>query len=288
MKLKQLIFIPICIVCIAVVYLFANTKFPMGKNEAMKNVSKPQQNTASDTRSTAEGFDHVLSMATSRINMIMQDSVKELSTAAEAAKGETKEKLYKDLGKLWLRTGNIITGAAYFKKAAEVKSNEENWKTSAQMLAFAYSGAADSIAKTFALNSAIESYENVLKIDSNDIDSKVQLALLFIEGKNQIMNGVLMLKEVEKKDPDNELMNVTLGKLAIVSGQFEKAIPRLEKLIANHPENVEAHYHLAEAYRATGKKEAAINTLEKCKKLVSDSKEAVTELNKLINDIKKS
>ena len=84
------------------------------------------------------------------------------------------------------------------------------------------------------------------------------------------MPGVLLLKKVEAKDPDNKQMNLILGSLAVVSGQYDKAITRLEKLIKLDPENAEAYYHLAEAYQAVGRKEDAIKSLEQCKKLVND------------------
>ena len=65
-------------------------------------------------------------------------------------------------------------------------------------------------------------------------------------------------------------MNLILGRLAVVSGQYDKAIARLEKLTKQHPKNAEAFYHLAEAYRAVGKNDDAIKALEQCKKLVND------------------
>ena len=49
-------------------------------------------------------------------------------------------------------------------------------------------------------------------------------------------------------------MNLILGRLAVVSGQYDKATARLEKLIKTNPDNAEAYYNLAKALKAKGKK----------------------------------
>ena len=82
-------------------------------------------------------------------------------------------------------------------------------------------------------------------------------------------------------------MNVTLGRLAIVSGQYPKAITRLEKTIKLYPQNTEAYFHLGEAYRATGKKQDAIKMFEKCKEL-EKSPSFQKQLDEYINQIKNS
>jgi tetratricopeptide (TPR) repeat protein len=87
--------------------------------------------------------------------------------------------------------------------------------------------------------------------------------------------------------PDNETMNLTLGRLAVVSGQYDKAIARLEKLVKLYPDNAEGFLHLGEAYRAVGKKEEAIKAFEKCKSLLNNT-EAKNQLNNIINQTKNS
>lgn len=80
-------------------------------------------------------------------------------------------------------------------------------------------------------------------------------------------------------------MNLALGRLAVVSGQYDKAAARLEKVVQLHPDNAEAYFHLAEAYRALGKKEEAIRALESCKLLVEDA-DFRAQIDSYINQIK--
>ena len=61
-----------------------------------------------------------------------------------------------------------------------------------------------------------------------------------------------------------------LGKLAIQSGQFDKAERRLAMVVSRQPDNTEAMYFLAEAYKGLGQKEKAVEWFEQCKKLVNN------------------
>ena len=134
---------------------------------------------------------------------------------------------------------------------------------------------------------AINSFGELIKLDSSNTNYKVSQALCYIDGKGDVMSGVVMLKGVEKTDPDNETMNLTLGRLAVVSGQYDKAIARLEKLVKLHPDNAEGFLHLGEAYRAVGKKEEAVNAFEKCKSLLKNT-EAKNQLDNIIHQTKNS
>ncbi|HUM46396.1 MAG TPA: tetratricopeptide repeat protein [Chitinophagales bacterium] len=145
--------------------------------------------------------------------------------------------------------------------------------------------AADSMVKTFAVQEAIKSYEQLRKLDSTNMAYPVREALCYIDGQGQVMQGVTLLKAVEKKDPDNIEMNLALGRLSVVSGQYDKAVTRLEKLVQTDPNNAEAYFHLAEAYRALGRKEDAIKTLETCKSLVKDT-DFRAQIDSYINQIK--
>ena len=56
-----------------------------------------------------------------------------------------------------------------------------------------------------------------------------------------------------------------------VSGQYDKAIERLQKVIKAQPDNVEAVAFLADTYAAKGDKAEAIKWYTVSKRLVNDS-----------------
>jgi Flp pilus assembly protein TadD len=68
-----------------------------------------------------------------------------------------------------------------------------------------------------------------------------------------------------------------LGKFAMMSGQFEKAVQRLEKVISLRPQSNDALFLLAMAYENKGDKGKALEILQKC-----ESREKNPELKKEI------
>lgn len=234
-------------------------------------------------------FDYVLSRATERLETSQADSVKTLTKAAEAENGAAKAEAYKKLAQYWMKTGSVITAGYYNALAADANpADRDQRRLAARMLAMGINGAADSTARNFASHQAVHQYEALIESDPNDVKAKLELGMVYVESTNDVMKGVLMLREVEKAEPDNETMNLTLGRLAVVSGQFDKAITRLERLVQQHPENAEAYLHLAEAYRAVGQKEKALVALEQCKRVVKDTPEAVKQVEQIITSIKNS
>jgi cytochrome c-type biogenesis protein CcmH/NrfG len=84
------------------------------------------------------------------------------------------------------------------------------------------------------------------------------------------MVGVQKLRDVVAANPDNIEAQLTLANLAIQSGQYDKAIERLETLLQKHPDEAKAMFVLAEAYRSKGDTKKAIEIFEQCKKLLKD------------------
>lgn len=236
----------------------------------------------------SDAFDHILKMASSRVSKEVLDSVQAIQANLASEPKEKQIAEYKLLGDIWSRSGNIICGGHYFFEKAKLSDDIKDWSFASELMAYAADGAADSIARNYAIDRAIEGFRKVLEKDSSDIDAKVQLAVCLIDGKNKVMDGVMLLKQVEKVNPDHEFMNITLGRLALVSGQFDKAVARLERLLQKHPDNLEAYYYLSEGYRAMGKKEQAISSLENAKKYFTKVPEAQKQIEELIQNIKKS
>ncbi len=95
-------------------------------------------------------------------------------------------------------------------------------------------------------------------------------AIALIEGKNETMQGVQKLLAITRENPKDLESNLMLAKLAIESGQYEKSIDRLQKLLKYYPENTEAMFFLAESYKSSGQIDEAKRWFEKCKKKVNN------------------
>ena len=85
------------------------------------------------------------------------------------------------------------------------------------------------------------------------LDAKVEEAVKIMQSGNQPpMVAVQMLKEVLQQDSNHVGALSWLGEFSMVSGQFDKAVQRFQKLLTLQPDNEETCIKLARAYHAAG------------------------------------
>ena len=112
-------------------------------------------------------------------------------------------------------------------------------------------------------------FEHIIKLNPNNDTAKIGLAECYF-GTGAAMKGVVVLKEITNKEPDNIPANLLLGQQGLISGQFEKAKLRFETVLKKEPKNLEAMLGLAEAYKELGEKDKAVKLLENFKLLVNN------------------
>jgi cytochrome c-type biogenesis protein CcmH/NrfG len=100
--------------------------------------------------------------------------------------------------------------------------------------------------------------------------TKMDLAAAYIDGAGETMKGVQMLLGIVRENPSNVPAALMLGKMAIESGQWDKATARFESVLKIDPDNREALYFLAESYKGSGNRAKAIETFERVKKAVGN------------------
>ena len=85
-------------------------------------------------------------------------------------------------------------------------------------------------------------FERSLKINPDNDSSKVGLGACYIFGNISAtpMEGILKIREVVEKDSTNIYAQMMLGNGSLISGQYDKAITRLQTVDRLQPDNVEA------------------------------------------------
>ncbi len=177
---------------------------------------------------------------------------------------------FKDVAEFWEKEKNLIMAAYYYKKAAFLENTEKSVTFAGNLYQALLQKTEEPSTRKWLAIEAIECFNKALKINPNNTDTKIALATCYTEGTGETMKGVSLLREVTKTDSNNISANIILGKLAIQSGQFDKAKKRLELVLSIKPDNTEAMYFLAEAYKGSGNKEKAISLFEQCKALVNN------------------
>lgn len=130
--------------------------------------------------------------------------------------------------------------------------------------------------------------EKAIAINPANDSSKIGLGACYLFGNisDNPMQGILAVRDIAEKNPDNLYAQMILGLGGKKSGQYDKAIERFSIIVKKEPKNIEALLNLAECYEEKGDKASAVKWYEAVKKLVKIP-EAVKELDKRITELKK-
>ena len=165
----------------------------------------------------------------------------------------------------------------YLSEAAKLDKSEKNLTFAAQLILDNLRSEQDEAKLNWKTAQAIALFEKAIELNPDNDDLKVGLGSCYIFGKGRVggpeetMKGIQQLLSVVRKDSNNMKAQMMLGVGGYVSGQYDKAIERLQKVIKAQPDNIEAIAFLADAYAAKGDKAEAIKWYTISKRLVNDS-----------------
>lgn len=85
-------------------------------------------------------------------------------------------------------------------------------------------------------------YEKAIELKPGDADAQIGLATVLVQGTNEPMKGIVMLREVVAKDPLNINANIELGRFSMMSGQYDKAIERFNAVLQKDSLHLQSRY----------------------------------------------
>lgn len=267
MQKNQLIFIGAAIVLLAALYFVGNFK----GSKVSKQTDRQEMNAGDSHQHEADtsALDFVAyeKKVTEKLSPALQERAKSLTqTALESQKPEG----YRDIAEFWEAQNDLNIAAFYYKKGAFLENTEKSVTFAGNLFLALLQKTEKPDIRRWQAQEAIQIFSKALEINPSNLDSKIALATCYTEGTGETMKGVTLLREVTKQDSNNVSANIVLGKLAIQSGQLDKAIKRLEHVLTIEKDNTEAMYFLAEAYKNQGNKQKAIELFEKCKSIVNN------------------
>ena len=216
-----------------------------------------------------------------------RDSLSLLQSLVSKRKPDSLNIIYlQQLAGIWENNSNFALASDFYRRVATVDSVATRWEFAGDKLFEAYKISSDSLLRNYLLTNAVDAYTNVVLLDSSLIEPKIKLASLHVDELQNTMAGVTLLLGVVKKQPQHLAANLILGRLSLVSGQFDKAKKRLNTVLSVEPENTEALLFLAGVYEQTNETDKAIEYYKKCKALIKNPtiKQNIDKyLNKLIN-----
>ncbi len=192
---------------------------------------------------------------------VMEESA--LAESSDSARIES----FKLLSGTWYQLGYPAISGYYAQEVAALLNTEESWAIAGTTYAIAQKQAQEEKVRDFCTARAIECFENAISLNPDNPDYQLNLANVFVEKPPQDnpMKGILMLRELNEKYPDNVPVLNNLGRLALQTGQIDRAVERLERAFSLAPENNQTLCLLAEAYEAAGQSAKSAIFAQKCR-----------------------
>jgi tetratricopeptide (TPR) repeat protein len=169
----------------------------------------------------------------------------------------------------WEVKRNPMAAAYYAEKIAELNPSAENFKKAAEKY-FASSGFSDEHLKKHAIENAARCYEEALKLNGSDIDTKLNLAVCYVEGAGDPMQGIGLLRSILEVEPENIRAIMYLGYFSVKSGQYDKAAERFEQVLKIDPHHLDAYLYLGDVHESKGEKDKAIEYYQKYMSFIDD------------------
>lgn len=278
-KKDQLLVLVAGIILTAVLFLFGKTKAP-GKDPKLSR--NPE--TALIT------IDTILQHAKEQLK---PEQITWLGTLEKSVtRGDVKSQqldIYHRLAHFWKDSAGIFEPYAWYEaEAARLEYSEKSLTFAAHLFLDNLRGEPNSQLKKWKALQAKDLFEKALKINDKNDSSWVGLGACYIFGdiSENPMEGILKVRQVLEKDSNNVFAQMVMGHGSVISGQYNKAIDRFEKVVKLQPDNLEAVIMLAETYERKADKPAAIEWYQKALALVNNPV-LQTELKNRITYLKK-
>ena len=251
-----------------------------------KTVSKKENSTA--TKAESYSFEQYEEQQIAKLLAAEKSQLTTISDAIKATKSAdtaTLKKLYLEKSTFWKNLNNPALGSYYFYQFATIESSKTAMENAGDVLVSAYKSTEDSVILNNLITFALRSYEAAVQKDGNDVELKIKLADAYVQGSQEPMKGIGILRKLEDSLPGNVPVLLALGRLSIQSGQFDKAKERLQKILQLEPQNTEALYFLAITEAQLGHDDEAIRLFEMCKLLVNN-KDFNKEIDEIVKNLK--
>lgn len=265
---------------VLLLFLFGNTIPP--KKEM------PPAMAAANAKPTVQ-FKDLLTKAKQRLTPEQSERVLKMENSV--SRGDVKEQqlnAYKQLASFWKDSMHLFEPYAYYNaEASKLESSEKSLTFAAQQFLERLLVEGDPAMENWLASNAKVLLEQALQINPANDSSKIGLGACYILGNisDNPMQGILPVREIAQKNPNNLYAQYILALGGKKSGQYDKAIERFMIISNAEPDNVEIDLHLAECYDMKGDKQNAIKWYTKVKGKVKNPN-ALKELNDRINILK--
>jgi len=204
-------------------------------------------------------IDKLLERATKRYPREQLRPILELEQSlADTTNTMDEPEALKSISRNWNQMGDFALGGMYAEKVAEITQTDSAWSITGTTYFSCFKSDLDSLIRDFCITKSIQAFESAISVAPDNPVHSVNLGLCYVESGGNPMKGITIIRDVAEKNPENRLASMTLGRMSIRTGQYDKAVQRFENVLTHHPEDADAHYWLGVTYQALNDKTKTI------------------------------
>jgi tetratricopeptide (TPR) repeat protein len=194
---------------------------------------------------------------------------------------------FQSLSNFWRDSARSFLPFVYYSgEKAKLENSEKNLNFAAQSMLEELRGISNPELKKWMAIEANDLFSRSLKINPNNDSTIIGLGSTYFFGvPGAPMEGILKIRAIADKDPNNVFAQFMLGYGGMVSGQTDKAAERFKKVLELDPSNTESIFLLAELYEKAGNNNEAKVWYEKGLKAVKNP-ELIKALEEKIKTLK--
>jgi len=162
---------------------------------------------------------------------------------SRAKEDSTLVSVYKDIASTWYKNERPDISGYYAIKVADLEDTEDAWSIAGTTMLLGLKSASKDKIKKFCSQNAVKAFENAISLNPENVQHRTNLAICYAEypsSKNP-MQGIMMLLELNKENPNNVSVLLTLARFGMQTNQFEKVEGRLQKVLSIEPDNKAAN-----------------------------------------------
>lgn len=257
--------------------------FFFGRTIPNKTKSTPVPAQQANDLPPALTTDDVLKEAKSKLSPAQLNRITQLENSV--VRGDVKNQkiaVYDQLAKFWADSMHQHALSAYYTgEAAKLENSEKKLTFAARLLLDDVMTEEDPSRANWLATNAKALFEQSLQINPANDSAKIGIGACYMFGNisENPMEGIMAIRQIVEKNPDNLYGQMMLGLGGVRSGQYDKAIDRFLIVVNKQPNNTEAVLHLAETYDRKGDKEKAIKWYRTAENQVEyvEAKKAIEE-----------
>ena len=206
-----------------------------------------------------------------------RDQLIALESEFEATADDSlRASILKELAGMYYSFGFPAVSGGYAERVAAIENSEESWSIAGTTYAICVQREESEKIRNFCTDGAVNAFESAISLNPANLANRVNLALVYTKNPppGDPMKGIGMLLDLNSQFPESVLVLNNLARLALQTGQNERAVERLEDARGYEPENEVTICLLAQAYGRLGETEKAKQFDIQCRSLQGGARQA--------------